>query len=139
MDLNKEKESIKSYIKSRIENHPKEEKIGYIQAGYQFDQAGWLCIYFDTEENAEPDGSWTMHIEGNSKEYNHWVTECETQDYEEFGENIGNLIKQSFFELRDEGIFNALNKYKDCEFGIEEINGTYGWPNYEERKNENLV
>src|SRR5258708_5367744 len=42
-----------------------------VEVGFEYSQAGWLVIVFDTRANAEPDGEWTSLIEGNELERPH--------------------------------------------------------------------
>ena len=139
LDPQKEKEELKEYITRRIVDHPSEDLVYFIEAGFQFDQAGWFCLFLDTRANAAPDGQWTTNIEGNSIARPTWLQESENTDENTLGTFLGELIKESLLELRDEGIFEKLNKSSDCELGIEELSGWYGWPNYEDRKKENLA
>lgn len=141
MQFNKEKETaeIRKYISDRIADYKNKNKIKFIELGYQFDQGGMVCVFFDTRENASPDGLWTMNLDGNCLPRTHWPIVFENYDEKECAIMIGNLIKTTLLKLRGEGAFGSLNKHDDCELGIEEINGLFGWPNYEDRGKENLA
>lgn len=141
MKLNIEKESakIRSYILNEIEKFNKNEKVKLVEVGYQFDQSGLVKVFFDTRVDAEPDGSWTMHLEDNVLDMEHWPDQCEHYEEEVLATEIGELIKTVLLELRSEGAFKRLNKYENCELGIEELNGNYGWPNFEDRGKENII
>ena len=134
----KDKETIRNYIVDRVSSYSSEENIGFIQFGYEPFQGGLLCVYFDTKKDAGPDGTWTIRLDGNSIDMNHWP-ELSENGGDEFSEQIGESIKQIVFELKEEGVFQALPKTEDCDFGIEEMNGSFGWPEYEKRKKINLV
>lgn len=163
-NLDEERQKIKDYLTQRIKEH-EGAPVQLIELGFQFDQAGWFCVFFDESEDAEPDGSWTMKIEENSIQMPLWfeafdvcedeailfsedgeefevdfsTTEYSASPEELFGNVLGETIRGAFLELKEEGITDKLNKAEDCEFGIEELSGWYGWPEYEDRKKENLV
>jgi hypothetical protein len=42
-------------------------------------------------------------------------------------------------KARADGVFAGLPKTARCELGVEEQEGTYGWPAYEERGRDNLA
>ena len=42
-------------------------------------------------------------------------------------------------ECKNEGFFKKLKLAHDCDFGIEEFDGLYAWPDYEQRKQVNLA
>jgi hypothetical protein len=138
-DAKNEIADIKEYITERVANYSNAQKVKMIEFGFQFDQGGIFCVFFDTRKDAAPDGTWTMKLDGNCLERTHWPEVCESYEEDEFAEMLGNLIRNTVLELRDCGLFNSLNKYKNCEIGIEEMNGFYGWPNYEDRGKENLA
>lgn len=137
--IEKEASDIKEYITERVAAYSNTQKVKMIEFGFQFDQGGIFCVYFDTREDASPDGTWTMKLKGNCLERAHWPEVCEGYEDNEFAQMLGNLIRRIVFELKDSGTFKALNKHENCEIGIEEMNGFYGWPNYEDRGKENIA
>src|SRR5688500_2377949 len=44
-----------------------------VEVGFEYSQAGWLVVVFDTRPDAEPDGEWTSLIDGNELERPHWL------------------------------------------------------------------
>jgi len=130
------KKSIKKYILENIESFDKDKKVHFIQAGFQIVQDGLFKIYFDTSEDAGPDGSWTTKLEDSVLRKPSWKFHLSEESK---AENIGELIKEVLFECKSEGHFKKLNLAKNCDFGIEEFDGLYGWPEYEQRKKVNLV
>lgn len=117
---------------------PKEEKVHFIQAGYQIDQAGLFYLYIDTNEGAGPDGSWTLEL-AQEEGILSLPTFQSFKDYDAQSEKKGELIKKVILKLRDEGIFKELNLAEGCDIGIEEFDGGWSWPEYEKRKTENLA
>ena len=81
LDLRKDRKSLLKYIKDRIRDYPVYENLGpgededpiaQITLGYQFDQAGWAALVFDTRADAAVDGVWQNYIEENDHELPHW-------------------------------------------------------------------
>ena len=137
LDLAKETQEIKDYILEQIKNQ--NEKVKLLEIGFQIDQGGLVKAYFDTDENAEPEGSWTMSLEENILERLHWPDLCEEIGYDEMASKIGDLLKTIIFEIKKTGGFDNMPKHSNCQFGVEEMNGCYCWPAYDDRDNENRV
>ena len=129
-----------------------------VEVGFEYSQAGWLVVVFDTRPNAEPDGEWTSLIEGNELERPHWLeageanidhepitvirpdgTEEELPSGTELAEIIGEVVKAALLKARADGAFAALPKAPGCELGVEHFSGAYGWPIYEDRGKENVA
>ncbi len=128
-----------------------------VEVGFEYAQAGWLVVVFDTRPNAEPDGEWTSLIEGNELERRHWLeageanmegpitvvqldgTEAELPTGTELAEILGEVVKAVVLKARADGVFAGLPKAPGCELGVEHFSGAYGWPVYEERGQDNLA
>jgi len=52
---------------------------------------------------------------------------------------VGDTMKHALLTARDQGWFKQLPKAERCELGVENMEGFYGWPIYEDRGKENLV
>jgi hypothetical protein len=128
-----------------------------IEVGYEYSQAAWVAVVLDTRPDAEPDGEWNSHIDGNAIERPHWLAACEANlespitlvqvdgtevelpEGAELAEPLGELIKAVLLKARADGVFSKLPKANGCELGVEHQDGGYGWPAYEERGQENLA
>lgn len=132
------KSTLKQFIVKRIAEHPSDRPVKYIQFGYEVCQGGLFCVFLDARPDAGPDGTWTIRLDGNSLDMPDWPRFTD-QLGDEFGINLGNTIKDLAIELRDQGSLVPLPKQDGCEFGVEEMNGLYGWPEWEERGKENLA
>ena len=128
-----------------------------VEVGFEYSQAGWLVVVFDTRPNAEPDGEWTSLIEDNELERPNWleageaimdapITVVELDGREsslpsetELAEILGEAIKAVVLKARADGVFAGLPKAPGCELGVEHFSGCYGWPVYEERGQDNLA
>ena len=95
-------------------------------------------MFFDTRTDAGPDGTWTIRLSGNSIDMPEWP-EFSEQMGDDFALELGETIKNLAIELRDNGDFEALPRQVACEFGVEEMNGIYGWPRWEDRGQENFA
>ena len=130
-----------------------------IEVGFGYGESGWVAVVFDTRPDAEPDGEWNSHIEGNLLERPHWQWAGEDTGEEEpptlvkangstvvlaeddaaLAETIGELIRAVLVKAHADGVFEALPKAPGCEMGIEHQDGHYGWPAYEARGQDNLA
>jgi hypothetical protein len=126
-----------------------------VEVGFEYSQAGWLVVVFDTRPKAEPDGEWTSLIEGNELERPHWLeagetdgpialiqldgTKAEFPEGEELAEPLGEVVKAAVLKARADGVFAGLPKAPGCELGVEHFGGAYGWPEYEARGQDNLA
>jgi hypothetical protein len=132
--------------------------VRFIEFGYELEQAGWAVLVFDKRPDAEPDGEWTLSIDGNDLARPHWLkaasangrrpvtlvrldgTESELPvDSPDLVTSIGDMLKTVLVMVRGNGVFSSLPKAPGCELGVEHFNGEYGWPEYDDRGKENLV
>lgn len=91
VDLRQDFKAIHKHITERVRDYPvyvnagpgeDDDPISQITCGFQFDQAGWIALVFDTRPKAEPDGEWNAYIEENVVAFDHW--------YEAFNDLINN-------------------------------------------------
>jgi hypothetical protein len=115
---------------------------------------------FDTRPDAEPDGEWNSYIAETLYARPHWqqaLTALETEgvdmilpdgakqeftgesEFEDLVAIFGDLCKAVLLKARAEGVFKMLPKAEECHMGVEELDGRYGWPSYEDRGKEDLV
>jgi hypothetical protein len=165
LDLRRDFSEIYDHLTDRVRNfNPSGGNVlgepGPVQAievGFEYAQAGWLVVVFDTRPNAEPDGEWTSLIDGNMLERRHWLeageaqmegpinvvqfdgTEAKLPSGTEMAEILGELVKSAVLKARADGVFAGLPKAPGCELSVEHFGGTYGWPMYEERGQDNLA
>ncbi len=130
-----------------------------LEFGFGFDQGGWVVLVFDTRPDAEPDGTWNDHIEGNDLERPLWTRAFNANaraavtlvlpdgtelvvppgGRDQFAAALGDLLKAVLLKAREDGVFADLPRAARCELGVEEQEGGYGWPAYEERGQDNVV
>jgi hypothetical protein len=167
LDLRKDFADIYRFISERVaffdpatnDGPGKGKRVTRIDLGYQFDQAGWVALVFDTRRDAEPDGQWNAHIVENWLERPKWLAASEANEdepvlfvmpdgtkreippegYGEFATILGDLLKGILLKARSDGVFAGLPKASRCELGVEEHDGNYGWPVYEERGRDNFA
>ncbi|MBA4030002.1 MAG: hypothetical protein C0478_03775 [Planctomyces sp.] len=162
LDLRRTVSFLQKHIEERIRDYDlcinegpggDETPIKQITIGYQFDQAGWLSIVFDTRSTAANDGEWNTFIESNAIEVTDWhnaysdlvengspinltlpdgserrLGENTTVKY--LAELIGTTIRDVLIHARDEGSFNDLPISEDCFYVVEEHDGAYGWSDH---------
>ncbi|MFO0876296.1 MAG: hypothetical protein U0840_02900 [Gemmataceae bacterium] len=165
LDLRRDFADLSAHLAERVRdfdpttnNGPGEPgPVRMIQVGFEYAQGAWVAIVFDTRPDAEPDGEWNSHIEGNAFERPHWLeageanlegpitlvhldgTEIELEEGAELAEPLGEMIRAVLLQARANGLFASLPKAPGCELAIEHQDGAYGWPPYEERGQENLA
>jgi hypothetical protein len=129
-----------------------------VEVGFEYSQAGWVVVAFDTRPDAEPDGEWTHLItEENMFERPHWLeageanmegpitvvqlggNEAVLPSGTELAEVLGEVLKAVVLKARADDVFATLPKAAGCELGVEHFSGAYGWPVYEERGQDNLA
>ena len=167
LDLRKDFADIYRFVSGRVASFDpatndgpgKGKRVKRIDLGYQFDQAGWVALVFDTRRDAEPDGQWNAHISGNWLERPKWRAASEAnqdepvlflmpdgtrhevppESYGEFATALGDLLKGVLVKARADGVFVGLPKSTRCELGVEEHDGNYAWPVHEARGQDNLA
>lgn len=165
LDLRKDFNAIYKHLEKRVRKFEPAggnvlggpDPIKMIEVGFEYSQAGWVVVIFDTRPNAEPDGEWTSLIEGNELERSHWLeaeeanldepitviqldgTEAKLPSGTELAEILGELVKAVLLKARRDGVFAGLAKAPRCELGVEHFSGAYGWPAYEDRGQDNLA
>ncbi len=159
LDLMNEFDSVLIYLKKRISEYTNTENNGpgnsydnvsLITFGFSFEHSGWYALVFDTRPNASPDGEWQSYIEGNCFNDQLWclddVEELSITHYkknwrlpdEDFDDDyfaylFGELLKDVLIFARENNLFSGISLAKNCVMNVEEHEGRYGWPNYEER------
>ena len=84
LDLRRDFTDISAYLAKRVrEFDPAGSNVlgdpgpvKLVEVGFEYSQAGWLVVVFDTRTEAEPDGEWTSLIDGNKLERPHWLVLC---------------------------------------------------------------
>ena len=165
LDLRRDFADIYAYIAGRVRDFDPATNDGpgdpgpvkMIEVGFEYSQAAWVVLVFDTRPDAKPDGEWNSHIEGNEFERPDWLAAGEANCEEpitlvqldgsevvlpensELAEPLGELLKAVLLKARADGVFADLPKAPGCELGIEHHEGAYGWPLYEDRGHENFA
>lgn len=161
LNLQTDQKILRAYIEQRIRNYGKEvndgpgdaqSPISLVTFGYYAEQGGYVNLVFDTRQDAETDGHWTLHIENekNTQNFPEWLSACRaiyngevvsvtrhdgtTCDLQEsdgdekiqgvFGDMIVDLMKQ----LRDDGTLLKLPLAPQAHMVLEEFDGRYFWP-----------
>ncbi len=167
LDLRKDVAEILAYVSDRVRTFKPSKNDGpgkgkvvkQIDVGYSCDQSGWVALILDTRPDAEPDGEWNAHIEGNTLDRPDWLAAFESleesplvvvlpdgkerklrkESFDKLTEILGEMLKGVLLKAKADGLLAGLPKAPGCQFGVEEHNGGYGWPIYEERGQENLA
>ena len=171
ISLDKDLKKIQKHIRQRVRDYPNavnagpgedSDPISLITLGYQFDQAGWIALVFDTRPGAEPDGEWNSYIEENAIHFEHWFDAfCDLEeggapialtlhdgsqktievgfDMADLAACFGKMLRDALIAARDNGEFAKLPLADRCIMSVEEHDGHYGWPEYDARLKEGRV
>lgn len=137
--------------------HPPVTRIAliYLLGDGQSTPSVHMCL--DSRPNSEPDGEYS-HYDFARVTRSGWLgavqlmcngdnvpvslldgttRECVDDEFEKL---VGEFLVSVLVSVRDEGVFAELPRGKRCELEVEEgMNGTFGWPHYEDRGKENLL
>ncbi|MFL5339647.1 MAG: ankyrin repeat domain-containing protein [Gemmataceae bacterium] len=169
LDLRKDFNEIYEHVVERVRTFDASKNAGpgkgsspvhMIDIGFQCEQDGWVVLIFDTRPDAQPDGEWNSFIDKNRFERPHWHQallaledgsvevllpdgkKCKITgetEFEDFVALFGDLLKGVLLKARADGVFKSLPKAEECHMGVEEQEGHYGWPAYEDRGKDDLA
>lgn len=167
IDIRNDIPGFLTYIKKRVAEHVAASKklkrpklVSQIDFGFEFGQGNELWLVFDTRPDAEPDGQWTLQLDKvkplkrpkwpiwhelakgeqvffidiDGKEMN-----VMSNPDKKICKIVGEAMKHALIEARDKGLFKPLSKTENCQMGVENMEGFYGWPKYKDRGKDNLV
>ncbi|MBL8808969.1 MAG: hypothetical protein JNM43_02230 [Planctomycetaceae bacterium] len=159
IDLKKDFERVVKCLAERCKDFPvyvnagpgeDENAIRLITLGFQFDQAGWIALVFDTRPEAACDGEWQSYIEENAEPFQGWFKAFDdmvendsvlsltqhngtrrsftaNSELQDIAECFGVMCRDALLKARKMGLFNELPLADDCKFSVEEHNGNYAW------------
>ena len=168
VDLRKDERELKSHLARQVNAYAAAcskdsslPKASAVEVGYQFDQSGWFFMHFDTRPKHDRDGEWTAFLDREPfsrdlLERPEWYEACTAEGdltfimpdgnrrvlpdgvaEEEVAALLGEFIKRLMLDAKKEGIFEKLPK-PQCQLDIEEFNGHWAWPDYDELGKSNL-
>ena len=171
IDLRNDAREITERIARQVDRYASEAardkslpRVSAIEVGYAFDQRGWFFCHFDTREDHDRDGEWTVFLDqepysNDLLERTHWyegicggepgpttfimmdgstrVLEDVTE--EEVARFLGEFIKAVVLQANHQGLFRKLPTRDTCQIDIEEFNGNWAWPEYDGLGKVNLI
>jgi hypothetical protein len=125
--------AIRRYLDSRVrEIAASRDAVSAIEIGYEVSQAGWVYVHADCRAQHERDGEWTLGLNDNNVlELAHWVG----ADSEEAGQMILKVVQAA----RADGVFSALGPPGSIQLDIEDFNGGWAWPEFDQLGKTNLA
>lgn len=164
IDLRVEQDLIRSRLVRGVRRyaaHQADRPLTAIELQYSAND-GFVNFNLDTRPEHEPGDLTDMtHYGFESVECKHWRELSEWPDDEplemithtgelirfesgpveipEFERPFGEMLLDLLRSMRDAGDFAALPKAAGCQMGVEEMEGTFGWPDYADRGKDNLV
>jgi hypothetical protein len=167
LDLRKDFAEVYTFVSERVRSFDSATNDGpgeagpvtRIDIGFGLYQSGWVALVFDTRPDPEPDGEWNEHIDGNDLERPRWPKACDAVEKGPLSlilpdgtrrelpagasgqlvTALGDMLRGVLLKVRADGVFASLPKAARCELGVEEQDGSYGWPVYESRGTDNLA
>ena len=165
VDLRRDARKVEEYVRNQVAKWRKKAAtaaVKRIQLGFGYGDSNFVSLHFDTRANSAPDGEWAKHIQENELEMPQWnkilqawgdkplrlifpngterhVAESDNCNDEALAALFGEMLKEVLLSARAAGAFEKLRKAEHCELGVEELEGNYGWPRYEDRGKETLV
>ena len=167
LDLSNEAKTIEKYFSERIECFDSANNDGpgagqtvtEITVGYQYDQAGWVAMIFDTRDVPEFDGEWTCHLaDSNVQQREAWLKavvanirgpivvvdengvercfDCEDAD---LGLSIGDMLVSVVQRLLQTRKFESLPTRIGCRIYVMEIHHDFFWPQPSDKDAGNVV
>lgn len=145
LDLRIDFEELFHYVAEQVRLFNEEctiagtKRVYLVEFGYEYAQAGWATIHFDTRPDAQSDGSWSQQIDKRRIERPHWRKACAAnmrgpinvvvvggkdkaipEGAEiEMAEQIGLLLKAVLMRARDEGLLSQLPLAPQCQLAVE--------------------
>jgi hypothetical protein len=141
----------------------KSQRVSGIGLGYVYYTNGdppKVYVHFDTRPDHEPDGEWT-HEFWETLLRTKWQAFLDAHEASDFrgavidhtGKThelkrlkgdpmallVGKMLVEALKQTRKRGVFSKLRRSDNCEMGVEDIDGTFGWPAYAKRGAENRV
>lgn len=159
IDLRQDAKRLRRFVEQRVKEFPlytrqgpgeDDARIRLIVLGYQFEQAGWAALAFDTRPDAASDGEWQSFIEGNDLPLDPWfkafdgmlegrgplrITLCNGKsktfdadsDMEDISECFGQVCRSVLQQARKDGAFDKLPLARECHLAVEDHDGFFGW------------
>jgi hypothetical protein len=158
LNLKSDLRRVMKYIQQRCRDYPvylnawpgkDEDAITLITLGYQYDQAGWVALVFDTRTQAEVDGAWQQYIAQNVEPFEDWTkafdavddgkklqltgADCRTEtltseeDLDTLGERIGQMCRDALLQCKQQGYFKKLPLSDQARLVVEDHDGGFGW------------
>lgn len=169
IDLRKDAEDVRALLIEGIHRYvaanadpvraPDHPPVSALSLTYDCGFAARVLLHFDTRPDFEPDGTWT-HDSFEELPRPEWeqayttLQEGDLQvidadgstrtlpagtDDETYAGFFGPMLVGALTSAREAGEFAPLPKTPGCELGVEEIEGLFGWPDYDDRGKDNLA
>ena len=157
---------LEAAIESIVASKP--SCLSAIEIGYSCDQSGWIFIHPDERPAHQRDGEWTTSIEDEKLiKYYHWIEAIEAsfegkaftvikydgskfevafdedepeEDSEDpFVKAVGEMILEVLRAAKVDGVFSQLKPFGSVQLDIEDFNGGWGWPEYDDLGKTNFA
>lgn len=149
---------LETFVQSIVAVKP--ASLSALEIGYSCDQSGWIFVHADERPHHERDGQWTTSIDDDRCiDFGHWIEAIESsfegeafavikidatkfvvpQDGDDLTSAIGEMILDVLLTAKSDGVFKPLKSYGDVQLDIEDFNGGWGWPEYDDLGKTNLA
>lgn len=157
---------LEAAIESIVASNP--PCLSAIEIGYSCDQLGWIFIHPDERPEHDRDEEWsTWIVEDKCIKYDHWIEAIEANfqgesftvikhdgsrfevayaeeesDWESedpFVQAVGEMILDVLKVAKVDGVFSQLERFGPVQLDIEDFNGGWAWPEYDDLGTSNLA
>lgn len=167
IDMRREAEDLRALLvrrvneyASEIANSPQPSSVSAIEIGYYLCQDGWIVVHFDTRPQHTRDGECSNFTKNELIQRPEWQSahDAVQQNGGEFilpdgtrlelpaetscealADIFGRMIKDVLIAAKSDGVFNGLPKREGCQMDVEEFDGMWAWPDYEQLGKVNLA
>ena len=161
VDFRKDIEPIRKHLAARVATQFKTRTpVSGITVGFQLNQAGFVVVHFDVRDKHERDGSWTDAMGGATLKMPQWrrayeaaggkgvafvMPDGKAQDLPPDagdGKVAGVFGMVLFAIVRDaisSGVFASLPLRDECQLDMEEFDGMWAWPEFDDLGRTNII
>jgi hypothetical protein len=150
------KYATRSRNSKTAKKYPPVTRIDFTYSLGDSESTPWAYLHLGTDPKCEPCGQWS-HPDFAHLDREAWLPSAKSVSdgktvpvtlmngktqkcgYEQLVQAIGEFLVSILIAARDDGVLKDLPKGKRCELGVEEMEGAFGWPAYDDRGKENLV
>lgn len=164
IDLREDAVAILAMMASRVAlylaGNDSPDPVSAVEVGFNLCQSGWVYVHFDGRPEHQRDGEWTRFDDGDLLDRPGWLEACERLEHEavpvtlmdgsaselpegaddeQICEFFGSFLRQLVLNAHAAGAFERLPKRANFQLDLEDFNGVWAWPAFDEMGRVNLL